>query len=230
MYLSPTQCILLRGWADLLVQAQTAVWTLAETLDLLKRYGSNPLKPGALRPSHDGPISEGSETRRAARTTNEAKQVRAKEEHEQQARNSQRRNENTADWRKQVNRGDDADGITTAQKPVPSLVLRISKVFAHCHRRRFYDHRTARASTYLTEIAAPTPYASVLPLSPAIVIGFGHLLIETYATIRAGIIEVIACDEPTVAAWACRRALYRRDDYAHRQDSYHESASAEYTY
>jgi hypothetical protein len=60
---SPPRSVLLRRWADLLVQAQAAVWTLAETLDLLKRAGSCPLISGALYHSQDGPIPEGSETR-----------------------------------------------------------------------------------------------------------------------------------------------------------------------
>jgi hypothetical protein len=82
----------------------------------------------------------------------EAKQVRAKEEHEHQARHSQHRNESAADdWCKQVDRGAKADDIANAQKPVPSLVLRISKELAQRHGMRFYGlcslrHRLVEAN------------------------------------------------------------------------------------
>jgi hypothetical protein len=132
---------------DFLVQAQAAVRALAEMLDLPKRDVSNRLKPAALCPSHDGPIPECSETRRAARATNEAKKLGAKEEHEHQARHSQHRNESAADdWCKRVNGGPNGDDIANAQKAVPSLVLRIRKVLAQRHGARFYDRRPARAS------------------------------------------------------------------------------------
>jgi hypothetical protein len=136
---------------DLLVQAQSAVGAHAETLDLPKRDGSNRLKPGALCPSHDGPIPDCSEMRRAARATDEAKQLRAKEEHEHQAWHTQHRNESAADdWRKQVNRDANNDDIAKAQKPVPSLVLRISKVLAQRHSSAFYIRRRRHASARLT--------------------------------------------------------------------------------
>ena len=135
-----------RSPADLLIKAQTAVGTLAEMLDLPKRDGSNRLKPGVLCPSHDGPIPECSETRRAARATDEAKQERAKEEHEHQARNSQHNNESAADyWCKQISRGAKADDIANARKPVASLVFRISKVLPQRHSRAFYDLRALGA-------------------------------------------------------------------------------------
>jgi hypothetical protein len=130
---------------DRLVQRKAAVRALAQTLDLPKGDISNRVKPAALCRSCDGPIPEVPETRRAARATDEAKQLRAKEEHEHHARHSQHRNESAADdWCKQVNRGANADDIANAQKPVPSLVLRISKVFPQRHVRRFYDQRSPR--------------------------------------------------------------------------------------
>lgn len=160
---------------DFLVQAQAAVGTLAEMLDLPKRDASNWLKPGALCPSHDGPIPECSETRRAARATDEAKQLRAKEEHKQQARHSQHHNENAAGWFKQVNRGADADGIGNAREPVPSLVFRISEVFPQRHERRFYDQLAARA----------IGEAEALPrLSPEILSHGGHRIIKAHGAER----------------------------------------------
>src|ERR1700722_1444903 len=134
--------------ADLFVETQAAVGALAETLDLLKRDRPNLAKPAAfaLRLSHDGPIPECSETRRAARATDEAKQERAKEEHEHQARNSQHNNESAADyWCKQISRGAKADDIANARKPVASLVFRISKVLPQRHSRAFYDLRALGA-------------------------------------------------------------------------------------
>jgi hypothetical protein len=152
--------LLLRCWTDLFVQAQPAVWTLAETLDLPKRDRSNLAKSAAfaLCPGRDGPIRECSEMRRAARATDEAKQVRANKEHEQQARDANHRNESAAnDWCKQVYRGADCNDIANARKPVPSLVFRISEVLPQRHGSAFYDLRSNRASAWLTAIVAPAP-------------------------------------------------------------------------
>ena len=117
---------------DLLVQPEATVGALAQTFDLPKREISN--RPTPHRPHGDSPIPKRSETRRAAWATDEAEQLRPKEEHEHYAGHRQPDSPGAEDWFKQVHRHRyAADDVANAQKPVPGLVLSGSEVLTQRH-------------------------------------------------------------------------------------------------